>query len=329
MLIRVRPSWQLREQDVTCERVFLNRRQFLRGITAAGFGLATTPVLHGCQSPTQRQLEQTLATPPLSNVVVNPAFRDPGRPITHRLLAGQYNNFYEFGSGKDVWPRAQKLPSRPWQIEVSGLVKRAQTFTIEDLLKRFPLEERIYRFRCVEAWSMVIPWIGFPMHRLIATVEPTTQARFVRFVSYYNPSVTTGTPLVAPFLPWPYSEGLRLAEMANELAFFAVGAYGRSLSKQQGAPLRCVLPWMYGFKGAKSIVRIEFVDQQPATFWNTLLPKEYGFKAVVDPSEPHPRWSQAKERWIGDTDTFQWKEIPTLPYNGYGEWVTALYPHRS
>jgi sulfoxide reductase catalytic subunit YedY len=325
MLIRIRPRWQLREQDVTSEQLFRNRRQFLQGLAVTGLGLATAPVLHGCQASDDQRLEQTLATAALPPARLNPAFRDSGRPITQRLLAGRYNNFYEFGSGKDIWPHAQKLPSRPWQIKVAGLVKYPKTFSIDDLVKRFPLEERIYRFRCVEAWSMVIPWIGFPMYRLLEAVEPTAQARFVRFLSYYNPTVTTGTPMIAPSLPWPYSEGLRMAEMANELAFFAVGAYGRSLSKQQGAPLRCVLPWMYGYKGAKSIVQIEFVEQQPATFWNTLLPQEYGFEAIVDPTKPHPRWSQAKERLIGDTPTLRWQEVPTLLYNGYGEYVAELY----
>jgi len=259
-------------------------------------------------------------------VRLNPAFSKVDRPTTDRILAGQYNNYYEFGGTKSIWQAAQGLPTQEWQVEVTGLVKNPRTYSLEDLQKSFPLEERIYRFRCVEAWSMVIPWIGFPMKSLIAAVEPTGQAKFVRLTSYYDPKITVG-----PFwslgktLPWPYTEGLRLAEMANELAFFAIGNYGHLLPKQHGAPIRAVLPWKYGFKGAKAIAKIEFLDSQPATFWNTIDSNEYDFEANVNPTKPHPRWSQATERFVGKGPGFQWSERPTLPYNGYGEYVASLY----
>jgi sulfoxide reductase catalytic subunit YedY len=200
---------------------------------------------------------------------------------------------------------------------------------LDDLQKTFPLEERIYRFRCVEAWSMVIPWIGFPMKSLIAAVEPTDKAKFVRFTSYYDSKITVG-----PFwslgrkLPWPYTEGLRLEEMANELAFFAIGNYGHILPKQHGAPIRAVLPWKYGFKGAKSINKIEFLDTQPATFWNTIDSHEYDFEANVNPNKPHPRWSQAREKFVSTGPGLKWEKRPTLPYNGYGEYVASLYVYR-
>jgi len=191
--------------------------------------------------------------------------------------------------------------------------------------KKFPLEERIYRFRCVEAWAMVIPWIGFPMKLLIADVEPTSKAKYVRFTSFYDPEITKGPGFWADGYPWPYTEGLRIDEMANELAFFAMGMYDKSLPKQNGAPLREVIPWKYGFKGAKSIVKIEFLEQRPATFWNTLIPNEYGFEANVNPEVPHPRWSQAMERIVSEGASWSWEKRPTLLYNGYGEYVSYLY----
>lgn len=186
------------------------------------------------------------------------------------------------------------------------------------------LEERVYRFRCVEAWSMVLPWLGFPMRALLTQVEPTPAAKFVRFTAFYNPQLMGG--LFASLYPWPYTEGLRLEEMANEVAFFAVGLYGKQLPKQHGAPLRMVLPWKYGFKGAKAIVKIEFVATEPKTFWHTVQPNEYSFLANVEPDVPHPRWSQKTERFISTGPGLSWEERPTLLYNGYANWVSDLYP---
>lgn len=326
--IRIPKPWNLPERSVTTERAYWNRRQVLQGLMATGL----LPLL-GCTESSSQAGDQGDQAPIAGSYITdlaasrNPAFAEVERPITTRTVAASYNNFYEFGGTKGIWQAAQKLPIDPWKLEVTGLVKSPRTYDLDDLRKAFPLEERIYRFRCVEAWSMTLPWIGFPMRSLLQAVEPTSQAKFVRFTSYYNPKVTYG-PLAVGFLrslPWPYTEGLRIEEMANELAFFAVGIYGQTLPKQHGAPIRAVLPWKYGFKGAKSIVKIEFTDQQPATYWNTLIPNEYDFEANVNPTKPHPRWSQAQERFVGDEPQFSWQWRETLPYNGYGEYVAKLY----
>lgn len=322
--IRIPPSWQIDERTITPEAVFFNRRTFLKTAASIGVGATILPLM-GCKANTTADGREVLGDVADLNVQVNPDFAEVDRPITTRLLAATYNNFYEFGGTKSIWEVAQALPTDDWKVEVSGLVNTPKTYDLDDLTKRFPLEERIYRFRCVEAWSMVIPWIGFPMRRVIEDVEPTSAAKFVRFTSFYDPQITTGPSFHLGSLPWPYTEGLRIEEMANELAFFAVGAYGQTLPKQHGAPIRMVVPWKYGFKGAKSIVKIEFVDTQPATYWNTLNSYEYKFESNVDPKVPHPRWSQAQERFVGDSPDFSWEERPTLPYNGYGDYVSGLY----
>lgn len=329
VLIRVFKSWQLPEAAATPEAVFLNRRRFLKGAIATSIGGAVLPLL-GCQR------QASTAASPVEGTRSLQVSRNPGfdldaagqlgdRPLTNELLAATYNNFYEYGSSKRIWRSAQALSIDPWRVEVGGLVAKPRSFDLDDL-QNFPLEERVYRFRCVEAWAMVVPWLGFPMKALIDRVEPTAQAKFVRFTSYFDPQVTKG-PSFPPsaYLPWPYTEGLRIEEMANELAFFAIGIYGHTLPKQHGAPLRMVTPWKYGFKGAKSIVRIDFTDKQPVTFWNTISPGEYKFEANVEPDVPHPRWSQHKERLIGADDEFSWEERPTQLYNGYGEAVAHLY----
>lgn len=327
--IRIPPGWHLPEQAVTPEAAYLNRRQILRAIVGTGLGVMGLPAIAGCQrgalsqAADTPQLAATLDTSALEPYTPNPQFAAVDRPVTERELAGQYNNYYEFGSGKSVWQAAQKLPTDPWSVEVTGLVKYPRTYTLEALLHDFPLEERVYRFRCVEAWSMVLPWLGFPMRALLAQVEPMPAAKFVRFTSFYDPQIVLG--LFSSFYPWPYTEGLRLEEMANELAFFAVGLYGKQLPKQHGAPIRMVLPWKYGFKGAKAIVKIEFVETEPKTFWHTVQPHEYGFLANVEPEVPHPRWSQKTERFISTGPGLSWEERPTLLYNGYAEWVRDLY----
>jgi sulfoxide reductase catalytic subunit YedY len=319
--IHIPKSWQLPVSQVTPEAAFLHRRRFLKQLAWAGVGASIAPLVHS---------QPGWAADPLAGVTAldatrNPAFADAGRPITDRTLVGTYNNFYEFGSTKSIWQAAQALPTQDWQLEVTGLVNHPRTYDLDDLRQKFPLEERICRFRCVEAWAMVVPWIGFPMRAMLQAADPTPQAKFVRFTSYYNPDVTPGPGWGEGFLPFPYTEGLRLEEMANELAFFAVGVYGATLPKQHGAPIRAVLPWKYGFKGAKSIVKLEFVAEQPATFWNSTYPNEYKFESNVDPAVPHPRWSQQTERLIGPGEKFTWEERPTLPYNGYGNYVAQLY----
>ncbi|HEY9641643.1 MAG TPA: protein-methionine-sulfoxide reductase catalytic subunit MsrP [Coleofasciculaceae cyanobacterium] len=318
--IHIPQPWQLPEREATPEAAFFNRRGFLKGL--AGVGIAGA--LLGCQ----KQVSE--ADAPLAGVkdlpaAQNPAFTVSDRPITNEGLAATYNNFYEYGGSKNIWQNAQNLPLEDWKVEVTGLVNQPRTYDLEALYK-FPLEERIYRFRCVEAWAMVVPWLGFPMRAILKDVEPTAQAKFVRFTSYYDRNITKG-PIFPPgqFLPFPYTEGLRIEEMANELAFFAVGIYGHTLPKQHGAPLRMVTPWKYGFKGAKSIVKIEFMATQPETFWNTISPGAYKFEANVEPLVAHPRWSQRKERLIGPGSQFDWKEVPTVIYNGYGEQVGNLY----
>lgn len=326
-IIRIPKSWQIAEQNVTSETVFLNRRRFFKTLIGAGVGATLMPIL-GCEKNEEanKKLEATLSTESFNNIQRNSNFSTVDRPVTEVNLAGQYNNYYEFGSTKSIWQAAQALPIKDWQIEVTGLVKNPRTYDLDDLPKIFPIEERIYRFRCVEAWSMVIPWIGFSMKSLLAAVEPTAQAKFVSFSSYYDQKITVG-PLwsLGRKLPWPYTEGLRIEEMANELAFLAIGNYGHKLPKQHGAPIRAVLPWKYGFKGAKSINKIEFLASKPATFWNTIDSHEYDFEANVNPNKPHPRWSQATEKFISTGPGLKWDKRPTLPYNGYGEYVASLY----
>jgi methionine sulfoxide reductase catalytic subunit len=319
--------WQLPERMATSETAYFTRRRLIKGLVGAGIAGAALP-LFGCQqqAATDNDGTPTQNTKPLT-AAQNSGFATVDRSLTNQELAATYNNFYEFGNSKNIWQKAQALPAEPWKLEVTGLVNQPQTYDLDDLFNQFPLEERIYRFRCVEAWAMVVPWIGFPMRAILDRVEPTAQAKFVRFTSYYDPQVTKG-PTFPPsqFLPFPYTEGLRIEEMANELAFFAVGIYGHTLPKQHGAPVRAVLPWKYGFKGAKSIVKVEFVATQPATFWNTISPNEYKFVSNVEPEVPHPRWSQRKERLVGPgASIYDWEEVPTLPYNGYGDYVASLY----
>ena len=331
VLIRIPKIWNIPDSAVTSENLYWNRRQFLKTLVGASIGASMMP-LAGCQntsnigkSASETALEKSLNLPAIDSYQTNPAFAKVSRPIADEKVAGQYNNFYEYGGTKRIWLDAQKLPTENWQVEVTGLVKNPRTYTIDEIKQEFPLEERVYRFRCVEAWSMVLPWIGFPMKKLIEAVEPTSKAKFVSFSSFYDPNITTGPSFHLGSLPWPYKEGLRIEEMANELAFFAVGIYGHDLPKQHGAPMRMVIPWKYGFKGAKSIVKVEFLEQQPATYWNTIDANEYDFEANVNPNKPHPRWSQATEKFISTGPGLSWEIKETFPYNGYGEYVGSLY----
>ncbi|MEL6938432.1 MAG: protein-methionine-sulfoxide reductase catalytic subunit MsrP [Cyanobacteria bacterium J06598_1] len=330
---RIRPDWQLLERQSTSENIFFNRkksrRQFLKTSLSAGIGLTGAIALNSCRPALKEseraEFEATLGRK-LQNFSTNPDFKAlENSPTTPQEYASRFNNFYEFGGTKNIWREAQALPSEDWKLTVGGLVNQPKTYDADDLLKVFPLEERIYRFRCVEAWAMVVPWLGFPMRKLIEAVDPKPEAKFVRFESYFDSEVTKGPGVSLSSLPWPYQEGLSIEEMANELSFFAVGVYGRTLPKQHGAPVRMVMPWKYGFKGAKSIVKIEFVAEQPVTYWNSISPNEYDFEANVNPQVPHPRWSQASERLMGEGNDWDWKRQPTLLYNGYGEYVAGLY----
>ena len=231
----------------------------------------------------------------------------------------RYNNFYEFGTGKeDPVKFADSLKTDGWKISVGGEVAKPTVFDMDQLLKKFPLEERIYRLRCVEAWSMVIPWVGFPLHKLIQAVQPTGSAKYVEFVTLHDPEQMPGQR--SPILEWPYREGLRLDEALHPLTILSVGVFGEVLPNQNGAPIRLVVPWKYGFKSAKSIVQINLTETQPKTAWNLANSREYGFYSNVNPAVNHPRWSQRKERRIGE-----FRKRETLPFNGYGDWVASLY----
>ncbi len=241
------------------------------------------------------------------------------RPLTPEEPTASFNNFYEFSHHKgEVWQLAKGFPVDPWTIQVAGLVQHPRTIDLDEIFHVAPLEERLYRFRCVERWAMQVPWTGYPLSYLIDALKPLSSARYVRFVSVSDPRRMPG--LKIPHYPWPYYEALRLDEAMNELAFVAVGIYGHGLPMQNGAPWRIVCPWKYGYKSPKSIVRIEFTAEPPPTFWNDLAPTEYGFFSNVDPRKPHPRWSQKIEEDIGTLE-----KRPTLLYNGYQNQVASLY----
>jgi sulfoxide reductase catalytic subunit YedY len=317
--IRISKSWEISGNLATPESVFMNRRKFLQG--AALTTLATTALLTGCAPrPPDPNNETALSA---AEQKVYPARRNEifqlDRKLTAENVAASYNNFYEFSSVKeDVIVHAQDLVKRPWAVEVTGLVRRPQNFDMDDLLKTLPIEERLYRHRCVEAWAMAVPWTGFPLKALLNKVEPTSKATHVRMTTFYKPFTAQGQ--LAFWEPWPYMEGLTVQEAMNDLAFMAVGIYDHPLPKQHGAPIRLVVPWKYGFKSIKSVVKIELIDYRPATFWNTLQGLEYDFTANVNPKIPHPRWSQAQEKMIGTEEV-----RPTLPYNGYAKEVARLY----
>ena len=323
MLIRIAKDWEIPEREAAPEAVYMNRRKFLAsmGVTGA-YALA---LLSGCgkfggSGPEIKPLSAWALSP--AEAAVYPARRNPAfrldRAMTEEAIAARYNNFYEFSGDKDdVYLRVEKFSVRPWTIEVSGLVETPMTFDPDDLLRIMPMEDRLYRHRCVEAWAMAVPWTGFPMKAFIDHVRPLSSARFVRFVTFHpdrraNPFTWNA--------PWPYTEGLTMEEAVNPLTLLVTGIYGHPLPKQHGAPLRLVVPWKYGYKSIKSIVRIEFTDQQPRTFWNTAVPDEYDFRANVNPKVPHPRWSQATEKMIGSGE-----RRSTLLYNGYEKYVAHLY----
>jgi len=307
-------GWELPERLVTDESVFLNRRRFMQGAgAAAGAGLAGGL---GAGLP-DMALAAEDPSAGLYPVPRNEAYTF-SRDITSEETATTYNNFYEFGSHKRISSAAQALPIRPWEITIQGQVEKPFKIGIDELLKKMPLEERVYRLRCVEAWSMVIPWSGFPMKALLDLAKPLGKAKYVKMQTFMNPDVASGQR--QHWYPWPYTEGLTIKEAANDLAFLATGMYGKPVPKQNGAPLRLAAPWKYGFKSIKSIVLFEFTEDRPTTFWEEIAPAEYGFWANVNPEVPHPRWSQETEEIVG-TD----KRVPTQLYNGYGEQVADLY----
>ncbi len=334
--IRIPKVWDVDRGSETPEPAYWRRREFLRQtglVGLAGVGLTSCDVSTADGSRRGVTSDGNASTPEDAlaatiRPVPGSAFQKGtrvdrytvDRPVTKELVAARYNNFYEFGLDKEkCWRAAQRLTVRPWTIDIRGLVAKPMTLGIDDLLRKMPCEERLYRFRCVERWAMVVPWSGFPMAALLELVEPLARAKFVRFVSFHRPEEAVGQGPGSGW-KWPYYEGLTIEEAANELAFVATGLYGHDIPKQHGAPLRIVVPWKYGYKGGKSIVRVEFTDAQPKTFWNDYAPHEYGFYSNVNPKKPHPRWSQAKERMIGTN-----VEHDTLLYNGYGEFVARMY----
>ena len=306
-----RRGWQVPEHHATPEHLFFNRRALLAAAGAAA--LALSPKL----APAQRIADLPDPTNDLYPVQRNDKYA-LDRPITDETINGNYNNFYEFSSAKTVAKAAQALKLRPWTIKIDGMVEKPQEIGIDDLIRKMPLEERLYRHRCVEAWSMAIAWSGFPFAKLVDMAKPLGSAKYVAMQTFSDPSVASGQRQT--WYPWPYTEGLTIAEATNELAFLATGAYGKPMPKQHGAPLRLAVPWKYGFKSIKSIVRFTFTDQRPKSFWEALQASEYGFWANVNPAVPHPRWSQATEELIGLGE-----RRPTLLYNGYGEYVAHLY----
>jgi sulfoxide reductase catalytic subunit YedY len=315
--------WDLPEREITPEQALHSRRQWLKWLGLGGVALGAGAALwwwHRRGTNAQVLASGAVSGPWDSNYPAgrNPRYSAADRSETDEADAARYCNFYEFAGTKDVWRYVDPFQPYPWTVEVAGLVERPRTFDLDDLHREFPLEERIYRHRCVETWAMVIPWTGFSLAALLKKVSPLPEARYVRFISFYRPNEAHYQQWQN--IPWPYNEGLTLAEAMNELAFLATGMYGHPLLKQHGAPCRLVVPWKYGFKSAKSIVRIELTAQQPETFWNTLAPMEYGFEANVEPHVAHPRWSQRNERMLGTGEV-----RPSLLYNGYGEWVAHLY----
>jgi sulfoxide reductase catalytic subunit YedY len=286
--------------------------------------MAAPALLAGCDQPPAQPAKAAEDAAPKADPSAHlyPVERNPryqvDREITPAGLVTTYNNYYEFGSSKTIWEKAQALPIRPWTVRIDGMVEKPVEIGFEDLLAKMPLEERVYRLRCVEAWSIVIPWSGFPLKALVDFARPLSSAKYLKMVTFQNPEVASGQR--ASWYPWPYVEGLTIAEATNELAFITTGLYGKPVPKQNGAPLRLAVPWKYGFKSVKAIVHFEFTDQQPFNFWQEIAGNEYGFWANVNPEVPHPRWSQATERVIG-TD----ERIPTRLYNGYAEYVAGLY----
>jgi len=301
MHILRRRGWELPERLVTPEALVMGRRTALAG--------AGTIVLGGTALAQQ------------GGWVPRNAKYQPGRDITAEQAATTYNNYYEFSESKNLWREAQDLKQRPWTIRIEGMVQRPQTIGIDDLLKQVQLEERVYRHRCVEAWAMTVPWTGFPLSQLLKIADPLSSAKFVAFQTDADSKQMPG--LDSPFYPWPYVEGLAIDEAANDVAFISTGLYGKPLPPQNGGPIRLTVPWKYGFKSAKALVKISFTDKQPVNFWQAIQSSEYGFWANVNPAVAHPRWSQAHERLLGSNEM-----VPTQIYNGYGEFVASLYANR-
>jgi sulfoxide reductase catalytic subunit YedY len=309
MLIRSRRGWEVSEHLATPERDVLARRAILATLGAGGMAAI---------SPAPVAAQSAAASSTLPATIQRNAQFQPDREISPEREVTSYNNYYEFGTDKAIHQAAQRLRLRPWTVKVDGLVDRPREFDIDDLLMRMPLEERVYRLRCVEAWAMIVPWIGFPLVALLKEVGAQSGAKYVRFETAAQKTVMPG--LRQSWFPWPYVEGCTIDEAANDLSFLVVGAYGKPLPPQNGGPLRIHQPWKYGFKAGKSLVRISLTAERPKSFWEVIQPSEYGFWANVNPEVAHSRWSQATERLLGSGE-----RVPTRLFNGYGEYVASLY----
>lgn len=330
MKIRQSNRGQFKDHQITDQSIYENRRNFIKNLSiAGGLSLATGPAYGGIfdwlknkedennPAPDKRQLNSLKYQKQTSDLSLTPYEK-----VT------QYNNFYEFGTSKTAPAEyADALQVKPWNLSIGGLVNKPFELGYEDLFKRFDLHERVYRLRCVEAWSMVVPWIGIPLASILKQADPTSSAKFVRFKTLYRPNEMRGqsSRFIGGNIEYPYQEGLTLAEAMHPLTILAVGLYGKELPNQNGAPVRLVVPWKYGFKSIKSIVSIELTQQQPATTWNQIAANEYGFYANVNPEVDHPRWSQASERVITSGGLFDQKRVPTQMFNGYAEQVASLY----
>ncbi len=309
----IRTTSDIRYSEVTPKSIYVNRRKFLESALLSCVAAGTVRELLDVISPRVTALAGTKPAGTVKSPFSTHEAQTPFKDVSH------YNNFYEFGSGKtDPAEKAKDFKTSPWTVSVEGLVNKPQRLDMDSILRLAPLEERIYRHRCVEAWSIVVPWIGYPLSVLLQKAEPTPKARFVAFESFYDPRQMPQARFAG--ISFPYVEGLRLDEAMNPLATLCVGMYGEALPPQDGAPVRMVIPWKYGFKSIKSIVKIKLVEKQPPTTWNLSAPDEYGFYSNVNPNVDHPRWSQAKERRLGE-----FFKRPTLPFNGYGDQVASMY----
>ncbi|MBW4936385.1 protein-methionine-sulfoxide reductase catalytic subunit MsrP [Marinobacter sp. F4206] len=315
MLIKKRPSWVLPHSLVTPERVFLNRRRFMAGAVAGAASLTLPGLLTAAELPVQGQSLDFSGAPGFSTDEEKTPYEDVVR----------YNNFYEFGTGKEDPARyAEEMTVDPWSIAVEGECEKPGVYALEDVLKPHQYEERVYRLRCVEAWSMVIPWVGVPLAEVLKRFEPGSKAKYVYFETLHDPEQMRAQRSMFSTIDWPYQEGLRVDEAMNELSFLAVGLYGKTMPKQNGAPIRLVVPWKYGFKSIKSIVKIRFQEERPKTTWEMIAPQEYGFYANVNPEVDHPRWSQKRERRL-PSGLLSPNWVETEKFNGYGDQVAHLY----
>jgi sulfoxide reductase catalytic subunit YedY len=311
--VLTRPGWFIAEKFVTPEKVFRNRRAFLRELGFVGGAALLGQALQGAESTNAPAKKYPFAR--------TKQYEIPGLQLSDENEAATFNNFYEFSTGKkEVHRLTGRFTIDPWKIEVGGLCEKPMAIDVKELIETMPVEERVYRFRCVEAWGMVVPWTGFELRKLIEKAQPKPEAKFVRFVTALRRDEMPGIARL-PDYPWPYTEGLRMDEAMHPLTLVATGIYGKPMPKQHGAPVRLVVPWKYGYKSIKSIVKIEFVAKQPATLWETLAPEEYPFESNVNPNVPHPRWSQATEWMLGDPNV----RVRTKMFNGYGDFVGKMY----